>query len=692
MSLFNPPPKACLLLALSLAAAKESADSLPADATLSDPQRHSQTNVTEQMENAAAARRASNWPLAMLGYAEVLRAQPDHAEALRERALTLQLQGAALEAWRQYRAHSELFSAAEALGFELDARARRLNWAQLEADPQRREALLLALLDDYSALESGPAAADAGALQRLRNDRLLVLQLLGRHAEVIVEFEQREAQDIALPGWLRLPVADSLMAQREPARAQALLEAVLADEPAQPTAHVLLAYALLEQEKHDEARTLLADWRQAQPPFDAEGRANWAHAGVDLNSVLIENFSEQIQAAHARIAALSDLTPLDAGLLEARAGIERRRGWAERALVTARIAMTESPDWVLPRAAEIEALLDLDRVREARGRLEAFIAEHGEHRQAQAVQQRWQRRQGAQWNVEALRAQSTLVNEASGGPLGPGGNAEFRAQAHWQGPLLDDAWRLGALAGVHWADFQGQRIERERAAFTLSRQQDRLGFGLQAGRTLDDFVRETTVGGWLRYRHSDAWRSSVALWRHAPFASLQARAAGIRADGLQLGLSRSPDERSRSGLSLEQLRYEDGNVRTSAYLAHRRQLRAQPRGEWYTRLGLGAGRASREDAPYFNPRRDASADAGLTLDRVLTREYSEAWRLRIDVDVSRGWQDGYGSHWTPAIEVMPRWQWRIGHEASLGLRWSRPVYDGRREERWALVLRIGGGE
>lgn len=692
MSLFNPPPKACLLLALSLAAAKVSADSLPADATLSDPQRHSQTNVTEQMENAAAARRARNWPLAMLGYAEVLRAQPDHAEALRERALTLQLQGAALEAWRQYRAHSELFSAAEALGFELDARARRLNWAQLEADPQRREALLLALLDDYSALESGPAAADAGALQRLRNDRLLVLQLLGRHAEVIVEFEQREEQDIALPGWLRLPVADSLMAQREPARAQALLEAVLADEPAQPTAHVLLAYALLEQEKHDEARTLLADWRQAQPPFDAEGRANWAHAGVDLNSVLIENFSEQIHAAHARIAELSDLAPLDAGLLEARAGIERRRGWAERALVTARMAMTESPDWVLPRAAEIEALLDLDRVREARVQLDAFIAAHGEHRQAQAVQQRWQRRQGAQWNVEALRAQSTLVNEASGGPLGPGGNAEFRAQAHWQGPLMDDAWRLGALAGVHWADFQGQRIERERAAFTLSRQQDQLGFGLEAGRTFDDFVRETTVGGWLRYRHSDVWRSSVALWRHAPFASLQARAAGIRADGLQLGLSRSPDERSRSGLSLEQLRYEDGNVRTSAYLAHRQQLRAQPRGEWYTRLGLGAGRASREDAPYFNPRRDASADAGLTLDRVLTREYSEAWRLRIDVDVSRGWQDGYGSHWTPAIEVMPRWQWRIGHEASLGLRWSRPVYDGRREERWALVLRIGGGE
>ncbi|SDD84253.1 tetratricopeptide repeat protein [Aquimonas voraii] len=687
--MLKPAP---LILAFSLASLAAALPLAAAAQSTSDALRHGVIESEALMAAATESRRKAEWPQALDLYAQVLQLRPGHAPALRERALTLQLQGAALEAWRQYRAQPALFSATEALGFELDALARRLNWAQLEADPQRREALLLALLDEYSALESGPAAADAGALQRLRNDRLLVLQLLGRHAEVIAQFEQRAEQDIALPAWLRLPVADSLMAQREPARAQALLEAVLADEPAQATAHVLLAYALLEQEKHDEARDLLADWRRAQPPFDAEGRANWAHAGVDLNSVLIDNFSEQIHAAHARIAELSDLSPLDAGLLEARAGIERRRGWAEQALLSARMAITESPDWVLPRAAEIEALLDLDRVREARTKLDAFIATHGEHRQAQGVQQRWQRRQGAQWNLEALRARSTLLDEASSGPLGPGGNAEFRALAHWQGPLLDDAWRLGALAGVHWADFQGQRIERQRAAFTLSRQQDRLGFGLEAGRTFDDFVRETTMGGWLRYRHSDVWRSSIALWRHAPFASLQARAAGIRADGIQLGLSRSSDERSRSGLSLEQLRYEDGNVRTSAYLAHRQRLRAQPRGEWYTRLGLGAGRASREDAPYFNPRRDASADAGLTLDRVLTREYSEAWRLRIDVDVSRGWQDGYGSHWTPAIEVMPRWQWRIGHEASLGLRWSRPVYDGRREERWALVLRMGGGE
>lgn len=687
-----PLKPAPLVLAFSLAGFALGFSIAAAAQSTSDAAGQAEHDLAALMEAAATARRESDWPRALDRYAQVLRLRPGDAQALRERALTLQLQGAVIEAWRQYRAQPALFSATEALGFELDALARRLNWAQLEADPQQREALLHALLDDYAALESGVAASDAGALQRLRNDRLLALQLLGRHAEVIAEFEQREQQDVALPAWLRLPVADSLMAQREPARAQALLEAVLADEPTQATAHVLLAYALLEQEKHDEARALLADWRKAQPPFDAEGRANWTHVGVDLNGVLIDNFSEQIHAAHTRIAELSDLAPLDAGLLEARAGIERRRGWAERALGTARMAITESPDWVLPRAAEIEALLDLDRVREARAKLDTFVAQHGEHRQAQGVQQRWQRRQGAQWNLEALRARSTLVDDASSGPLGPGGNAEFRALAHWRGPLLDDAWRLGALAGVHWADFQGRRIERERAAFTVDRQQDRLGFGLEAGRTFDHFVRETTIGGWLRYRHSDVWRSSVALWRHAPFASLQARAAGIRADGVQLGLSRSPDERSRSGLSLEQLRYEDGNVRTSAYLAHRRQLRAQPRGEWYTRLGLGAGRASREDAPYFNPRRDASADAGLTLDRVLTREYSEAWRLRIDVDVSRGWQDGYGSHWTPAIEVMPRWQWRIGHEASLGLRWSRPVYDGRREERWALVLRIGGGE
>lgn len=685
-------PRTRLTLALGLAGASLAVHVEPAHAALSDPQRHSQTNVTEQMENAARARRAGDWPRALHAYGEVLRAQPEDGDALRERALTLQLQGATLEAWRQYRARPELFSAEEALGFELDALARRLNWMQLEPDAQRRQAGLLQLLDEFVALETGGAANDAGALQRLHNDRLLNIQLLGRHAEAVEELQARERDDIPLPAWLRVPVADSLMALREPARAQRLLEAALADEPGQSTASVLLAYALLEQERTDEAREVLSRWRQQHPPFDAQGHPNWAHAGVDLNSVLIENFSERIDTAHARVAALSGLAPLDAALLEARTGIERRRGWAETARITARMAITESPDWVLPRIAEIEALLDLDRVREAREKLDALSAAHRSHRQAQGVQQRWQRRQGAQWSAEALRADSRLLENGASGPLGPGGSGEFRAQAQWDSALIDDRFRVGGVLGWHWADFQGRRVERERAALSLKYAQDRYSGGLEAGRSFDDFVRETHLGAWAGIRHSDAWRSRVAIWKHAPFASLQARAAGIRADGLQWGVSYSPDERSRSGANVEQLRYEDGNVRSSLYLSHRQQLDAQPRSEWYARFGLGAGRSSRDDAPYFNPRRDAGADAGLTLDRVLTREYSAAWRLRIDVDVSRGWQDGYGSHWTPAIEIMPRWLPGAGREYSLGLRWSRPVYDGRREERWALVLRLGGGE
>lgn len=644
------------------------------------------------MAAAADARRESDWPLALDLYAQALDLRPGYATALRERALTLQQQGAVIEAWRQYRERPTLFRASEALGFELDALARRLNWAQLEADPKAQEAALRVLLDEYEAMRLGAASEDAGALARLENDRLLTLQLLGRHVEVEAEITARLERGETLPEWLKVPAADSLMALREPERAQSELQSILDAEPGNARASVLQSYALLEQEQPAKAHALLKDWLDANPPFDASGSANWARPGVELNDILIENFSEQIDSAYARIVELSDLAPLDAGLQEARAGIERRRGWPERALVSARIAATEAPDWVLPRAAEIEALLDLDRVREARQKLDTFIQRHGEHRQAQSVQQRWERRQGARWAAEALRAQSSLVDEESGGPLGPSGNGEFRAIARWESPLMDDAWRLGALAGVHWADFQGERVERSRAALTVSWRQDQLAWGAEAGRTLDDFITETAVGGWLSYRHTDVWRSSYALWRHAPFASLQARAAGIRADGAQFGLSRSPDERSRSSLSLEQLRYEDGNVRTSAYLAHRQQIHAQPHGEWYTRLGVGGGRATREDAPYFNPSRDASADAGLTLDRLLHREYDAAWRLRLDFDISRGWQDGYGSHWTPAIEIMPRWQWCAGHEVSLGLRWSRPVYDGRREERWALVLRIGGGE
>lgn len=663
---------------------------LAAESPQADAARHLQSNATEHLENAASARERNDWPRALQHYAELLAADPDHAEALRETAITLQLMGASGEAWRRYRARPELFSPAQALGFELDYLARRINHAELEPEPQRRAEALEGVLADIDAL-SPAAAADAGAALRLRLDRLLALHLAGRHVEVTTEATALGEESIALPGWLRLPVADSWMAQREPEAAADLLQQVLADAPGQERATVLLAYAWLELERHDEARQLLRDWLDAHPPWRADFQAEWARAGVELNAGLIDSFSEQLAPAQARLHVLSGMAPLDAGLLQARAGIERRRGQPEAALVSARRARVEAPAAVLPRVAEIEALLDLDRVAEARGALDALLALHPAHRQAYGVQQRWARRQGPQWGLEALRADSRALDRP-GPALGPGGSGEFRALARWDGPLLRDHWRLGAGLRWHWADFRGERVERQQAAITASWRQDRQALRIEAGRSFDDGVRETPIGLNYDYRLDDRWRGSAALWRHAPFASLQARAAGLRADAMQLGASRSPDERGRSALSLEQLRYEDGNRRSSAYLSHQQQLHAGPRGEWRGRLGAGAGHASRADAPYFNPRRDASLDAGLRLDRVLWRDYDGAWRLRVDVDASRVWQDGFGAHWRPAVEITPRWLPAAGREYSLGLRWSRPVYDGQREQHWTLVLRMGGGE
>jgi biofilm PGA synthesis protein PgaA len=681
---------ACLLSSLCFACAETAHAAV--ERQLADVQRHSQTNVTEHLEGARLAREARQWPLALHHYAEVLRREPGHREARRERALTLDALGSAGEAWRQFDSQRELFSESEALGFEMRYAARRLNWAQLGTDQTVRETEVAAVFIRLQQLHDRADQNDPGAAGRIDSDGLLALNLLSRHDEVIERVAERERAGIALPDWLRVSVADSHMARREPAQAATLLEAVLADEPQSEQATVLLAYAWLELERFDDARELLADWLAQNPAFGEDGAVRWSRAGVDLNAILIESFSAQLAAAYQRIESLSELAPLDAGLLDARAGIERRRGWPETALTTARIARTEAPQALLPMTTEIEALLDLNRDIEARPLFEKLVADYGQHRRTQGIQERWERRQGAQWSMEALRADSRAKDVGELSPSGPGGSGEFRFGLRVESPLLKDRYRLGALYQLHWADFQGQRVERERVGVTASSRQDRVGYGIELSRTRDDFVPESTFGGWFDYRHSDLWRSSASVWRHAPFASLQARAAGIRADGIRVGTSRSPDERSRTGVSVEQLRYEDGNVRSSAYVAHRQQLAAGPKREWYTRSGAGAGRGTRADAPYFNPSRDASLDFGLTVDQLLTRDYSEAWRLRVDLDISRTWQQGYGSDWVPAIEIMPRWLPWAGHEFSLGLRYSCPVYDGNRESRWALVLRMGGGE
>ncbi|MNW09139.1 hypothetical protein D3C71_2060660 [compost metagenome] len=56
------------------------------------------------------------------------------------------------------------------------------------------------------------------------------------------------------------------------------------------------------------------------------------------------------------------------------------------------------------------------------------------------------------------------------------------------------------------------------------------------------------------------------------------------------------------------------------------------------------------------------------------------------------WQENFGSHWVPQVRYEHEWRFGTGRVLDYGVNWSRPVYDGIREDRLGFDLSFRWGE
>ena len=159
-----------------------------------------------------------------------------------------------------------------------------------------------------------------------------------------------------------------------------------------------------------------------------------------------------------------------------------------------------------------------------------------------------------------------------------------------------------------------------------------------------------------------------------------------------MSASYEPNERRAYAASLSRFRYDDGNDRSTLNLSADQRLLSRPYFLLNGLANLYTSRSSRDDAPYFNPSRDASLELGLRADHLAWRDYDNHFRHRLSVNAGRYWQEGYGSAWIPSLSYRHEWQWAMGRVLSYGVSWARPVYDGARETRYGFDAELRWGE
>jgi biofilm PGA synthesis protein PgaA len=598
---------------------------------------------------------------ALRAYLHAAQLAPDDAGIAREASGILVRLGAPFAAGLQTPARDVGIEAAQAAALVTAAEA---------ADPLVRFKQTDEALTRIDALLAEAAAAkprDAGLLLRLRRDRVIGLRDRGHWTATVEAVAVLRQEGSAIPPYVRHAEADALLALRHPGEAATAYNEVLAADRSLRTARVGLFFALLEQEKIDEALALV-DAMAAEGGPKRGTSANWEWLDAQLLAATARYYAGQPRDAWRRLQPLVQGAPALGFLRSAKAQIAAAEGWPRLADEEAHIAATLSPPNRSTEIALAEAALSRRRFDEAESRTAALVTLYPED---QAVE----RLRGEMHSHDAVevRVESETRSEHGSASAAPGSGYDVRTSLF--SPPLAERWRL--RAGYEYSEASPVEGVVRRA---------RYGAGVEAA--WPDATLEATA--WMNSGTLDRAGGEVgAAWeigdhlqlsgkgeRYAAETPLRATFYGISSDGGSGQVAYSWDSSTAIAASVRRLWFTDGNDRLEASTHLVARVVERPELTVDIRPELWWGSNTRPDAPYFNPKQSASADAGVAVRHLLWRRYERSLYQELRLSAGAFVQQSYPTHWTGSLGYEQAL--RLTTDATLyyGVGWARRVYDG----------------
>jgi len=649
--------------------------------------------ILTPMQQADRLRDAHREVDALAIYERVLQADPHDSGAYRMRALTLDALGGTQLAWEQVRLRPDWFRDDERERIDNDRIAHIIGAADATPiDQAHRHAETDQALSRIASVERDTPRQTRWQAVRLRVDTLVALNQRQRHRAVVEHYAMLRRDGVGVPAYALPVVADSMLTLRRPAEAEAVLRQALAQGREDFDSQTLLGHALIEQERYAEALPLFEHLAATQPAWPrragaATGYENWDKFSADIALARARASANHGDQAERMLRALVALAPANPELQAALAAQQANRGWPQAALQRDLGALALDPSQKDARIGVVENQRALRRPDLAQAAFAPLHADYPDDPGLARLGATLARDRG--WQVHL----TSRIGRGDGG-ASPLGSRDGGSLLEAESPLIGTRWRVGLRARDDWADLPGERVRQHSLSLGAHYRYDRLDLSVYGGRALDHFGRDDPTwsleAGW---RFSDTWSATLAATRQDPEASLQARRLGIQADGLAAGICWTPVDTTRWDLQARRLRYDDGNRRDSLDLAGTQRLWAAPHLLLDGLLRASTGRAGgTRSGDYYNPRRDAALALGVGLEQIGWRRYEHAFRQRLELAAGPAYQWGYGTRWLPSLAYRHLWSLGDGRALEYGLSWSRPVYDGMREQHvgFDIDYRWGG--
>lgn len=584
-------------------------------------------------------------------------------------------------------------SLADRVRLEADHVAHEIRWANGEpADPRAPYTEADRAVDDARRLAEDPRL-DPALRARAERDLLVALDQAGRADEVVTRYDALRQHDAALPAYVERAVADALLVKHRPAEAAKLYEDSIAQDPGPYGAadfepRIGLMYAYLESGQTDKAIATIDGLAAKEPTWTRVPGIrlpiqNPRKVDADLNAATLREYVDMPADAYVRLASMSREAPANAQIRRELGMVELARGWPRRAQEDFNIAGTLDRRDIGAYLGEADAarvLNDYEDVDDDLAKAQTLADRNG--RVERAVQS-WQREKGWQFD---------LSTEQGKGSSPDFGDRDATTQASAASPLIDDHWRVLALARYSTADLPEGGVRRSRAGVGVVGYARGLEAYVRALPAADRYVGKAALEAGFDWSLGDHWAWAADFSTAGQDTPLRAQYYGISAKTIDTAVTWRASELTQARVGLSRDDFSDGNKRSAWTASLIQRLRTAPNMALDGGIELGGSMNTQTDRPYFNPRRDNSYAITGRLQNLLGQFYERSVTQRIDVAVGQYAEQGYATDWMASVRYGQTFQPRAGIRLGWGIGWHNQPYDGQREHRFVLDVTMHWGE
>lgn len=569
---------------------------------------------------------------------------------------------------------------------ELNAAAEQVRLADAPGRTEKeRLRLAQAALNRYDALlarwQHDPQAAED--IIRARVDRLGALYAHGDYPQAIAEYRALTSAHHPVPGWAIGWVISAYLQEQNADAALALLQKYpdYARNP-QDEEHQLF-YAYLDTGQYQAARHYLTQITRNVPwaRYDygsptAQPNDQWLIGqSLTFQYLLATHALPQAEAVAHRLAATA---PGNQGLQIDYAALLQARGLPRAAEQKLKMAEVLEPSNTELELQQAYVAMDLQEWRQMELLTDDVLARAPRDRSVQRLDR-----------LRNVHHMSELRLNAGKGlhsdnPVS--GTHDLNWDATLYGPPVADNWRL--FGGTRFAEGnfdEGKGTSRHLVGGVEWRSRD---IWLEAELSGNRYHGIHTPGARLsgQYSLNDRWQSGGSLERLSRTTPLRALRNGIRADRAEGWVRWYQNERREYQLSAAISHFSDHNRRQEYTLTGKERLWQTPTLTLDLEPGISASANSQRDTLYYNPERDLSATAALSVDHQLYRYYDTLWSQQLVAGAGGYWQKNQSAGAITLLGYGQRVQWNNVVDTGVMLNWDKRPYDGKRESNLAVTF------